>query len=172
MGSVAEKINFTRVSIDNIEKALSDKGYDMSQYHLGRYAELIAELGTGGSGGTSAAQILTLLDVVDATKTLRIRSSVPMYNSETDDLCHIWAIKRATEALPVLQDITHEIRTNVVRQSDTLILENIIEAVSAALESEHIVNVDEIGGILTIEDAPPTFTEMFTEIMQDETETV
>lgn len=44
MGSIADKINYTRMAIDNIEKVLAENGYDMSQYSLGQFSELISQL--------------------------------------------------------------------------------------------------------------------------------
>lgn len=50
MGTISQKLEYTKNSIDDIEKALSEKGYDMTLYILGDYASLIRKLGTGGGG--------------------------------------------------------------------------------------------------------------------------
>ena len=48
MGTISQKLEYTKNSIDDIEKALSEKGYDMTLYILGDYASLIRKLSTGG----------------------------------------------------------------------------------------------------------------------------
>lgn len=50
MGTISQKLEYTKNSIDDIEKALSEKGYNMTLYILGDYASLIRKLGTGGGG--------------------------------------------------------------------------------------------------------------------------
>ena len=50
MGTIFQKLEYTKNSIDDIEKALSEKGYNMTLYILGDYASLIRKLGTGGGG--------------------------------------------------------------------------------------------------------------------------
>lgn len=63
MGSISDKINFTRIAVDNIEKALARKGYNMSLYNLGQYAELINQLingdGVGGSSGSNGGSTIS-----------------------------------------------------------------------------------------------------------------
>lgn len=48
MGTISQKLEYTKNSIDDIEKALSEKGYNMTLYILGDYASLIRKLSTGG----------------------------------------------------------------------------------------------------------------------------
>ena len=48
MGTIFQKLEYTKNSIDDIEKALSEKGYNMTLYILGDYASLIRKLSTGG----------------------------------------------------------------------------------------------------------------------------
>lgn len=50
MGTISQKLEYTKNSIDDIEKALSEKGYNMTLYILGDYASLIRKLGTSGGG--------------------------------------------------------------------------------------------------------------------------
>ena len=69
MGSVAEKINFTRIAIDNIEKALGRKGYDMTQYNISHYAELIDKLG-GNLGGGGAMLGIRMFGIPPTTPVL------------------------------------------------------------------------------------------------------
>ena len=48
MGTISQKLEYTKNSIDDIEKALSEKGYNMTLYILGDYASLIRKLSIGG----------------------------------------------------------------------------------------------------------------------------
>lgn len=57
MGTISQKLEYTKNSIDDIEKALSEKGYDMTLYILGDYASLIRKLGTGGGTGQNFPSI-------------------------------------------------------------------------------------------------------------------
>ena len=56
MGTLAQKLQYTLDSIDDIQKALEEKDFDMSDVELSRYGALIRLItGSGsGSGGSSS----------------------------------------------------------------------------------------------------------------------
>ena len=56
MGTVSQKLTYTAKAIDDIQKALEEKGFDMSDIELSRYGALIRLItGSGsGSGGSSS----------------------------------------------------------------------------------------------------------------------
>ena len=56
MGTLAQKLQYTLESVDDIQKALEEKGFDMSDIELSRYGALIRLItGSGsGSGGSSS----------------------------------------------------------------------------------------------------------------------
>lgn len=56
MGTLAQKLQYTLESVDDIQKALEEKGFDMSDVELSRYGVLIRLItGSGsGSGGSSS----------------------------------------------------------------------------------------------------------------------
>ena len=56
MGTLAQKLQYTLNSVDDIQKALEEKGFDMSDVELSRYGALIRLItGSGsGSGGSSS----------------------------------------------------------------------------------------------------------------------
>ena len=56
MGTLAQKLQYTLDSIDDIQKALEEKNFDMSDVELSRYGALIRLItGSGsGSGGSSS----------------------------------------------------------------------------------------------------------------------
>ena len=51
MGTLAQKLQYTLDSIDDIQKALEEKGFDMSDVELSRYGDLI-RLITGSNSGS------------------------------------------------------------------------------------------------------------------------
>ena len=58
MGTLIQKLQYTLDSVDDIQKALEEKGFDMSDVELSRYGDLI-RLITGsnsGSGKSSSAE--------------------------------------------------------------------------------------------------------------------
>ena len=58
MGTLAQKLQYTMNSINDIQKALEEKGFDLSDVELSRYGDLI-RLITGsnsGSGESSSAE--------------------------------------------------------------------------------------------------------------------
>ena len=56
MGTISQKIQYTVKAVDDIQKALEEKGFDMSDVELSRYGALIRLItGSGsGSGGSSS----------------------------------------------------------------------------------------------------------------------
>lgn len=56
MGTLTQKLQYTLDSVDDIQKALEEKGFDMSDIELSRYGALIRLItGSGsGSGGSSS----------------------------------------------------------------------------------------------------------------------
>ena len=56
MGTLAQKLQYTLDSIDDIQKALEEKGFDMSDVELSRYCALIRLItGSGSSSGGSSS---------------------------------------------------------------------------------------------------------------------
>ena len=54
MGTVSQKLTYTAKAIDDIQKALEEKGFDMSGVELMRYGDFIRKItGQGGGGGSS-----------------------------------------------------------------------------------------------------------------------
>ena len=51
MGTLAQKLQYTLDSIDDIQRALEEKGFDMSDVELSRYGDLI-RLITGSNSGS------------------------------------------------------------------------------------------------------------------------
>ena len=51
MGTLAQKLQYTMNSINDIQKALEEKGFDMSDVELSRYGDLI-RLITGSNSGS------------------------------------------------------------------------------------------------------------------------
>ena len=55
MGTLAQKLQYTIKAVDDIQKALKEKGFDMSDVELSRYGNLIRLItGESGSGGGSS----------------------------------------------------------------------------------------------------------------------
>ena len=50
MGTLAQKLQYTLESVDDIQKALEEKGFDMSDIELSRYGALIRLITSSGSG--------------------------------------------------------------------------------------------------------------------------
>lgn len=50
MGTLAQKLQYTSDSVDDIQKALEEKGFDMSDVELSRYGALIRLITSSGSG--------------------------------------------------------------------------------------------------------------------------
>ena len=50
MGTLAQKLQYTLDSVDDIQKALEEKGFDMSDVELSRYGALIRLITSSGSG--------------------------------------------------------------------------------------------------------------------------
>ena len=50
MGTLAQKLQYTLESVDDIQKALEEKGFDMSDVELSRYGALIRLITSSGSG--------------------------------------------------------------------------------------------------------------------------
>ena len=56
MGTLAQKLQYTLDSIDDIQKALEEKNFDMSDVELSRYGALIRLItGSGSSSGGSSS---------------------------------------------------------------------------------------------------------------------
>ena len=51
MGTLAQKLQYTLDSVDDIRKALEEKGFDMSDVELSKYGDLI-RLITGSNSGS------------------------------------------------------------------------------------------------------------------------
>lgn len=52
MGTIAQKLQYTVNAVDDIQKALEEKGFDMTDVELSRYGDLIRLItGSSGSGG-------------------------------------------------------------------------------------------------------------------------
>ena len=54
MGTINQKIRFTKNAVDDIELALNEKGVDTKDVPLYVYGNLIRTLGNGGEGGAAA----------------------------------------------------------------------------------------------------------------------
>ena len=50
MGTISQKIQYTVKAVDDIQKALEEKGFDMSDVELSRYGALIRLITGSGSG--------------------------------------------------------------------------------------------------------------------------
>lgn len=56
MGTLAQKLQYTLDSVNDIQKALEEKGFDMSDVELSKYGALIRLItGSSGSGGGSSS---------------------------------------------------------------------------------------------------------------------
>lgn len=54
MGTIAQKLQYTLDSVDDIQRALEERGFDMSDVELSKYGALIRLItGSSGSGGSS-----------------------------------------------------------------------------------------------------------------------
>lgn len=55
MGTIAQKLQYTLDSVDDIQRALEERGFDMSDVELSRYGNLIRLItGESSSGGGSS----------------------------------------------------------------------------------------------------------------------
>lgn len=55
MGTIAQKLQYTLDSVDDIQRALEERGFDMSDVELSKYGALIRLItGSSGSGGGSS----------------------------------------------------------------------------------------------------------------------
>lgn len=52
MGTVNQKIRYTKLAVDDIELALNEKGINTNDVPLSVYGNLIRSLGEGGGGGS------------------------------------------------------------------------------------------------------------------------
>ena len=57
MGTVSQKLTYTAKAIDDIQKALEEKGFDMSGVELMRYGDFIRKITGQGGGGESSEPI-------------------------------------------------------------------------------------------------------------------
>ena len=127
MGSVAEKINFTRIAVDNIEQALARKGYDMTQYNISHYAELIAQLGASGSG--QSRRDIFKVPSVCPNIVLQSVVTVPIVAPSTG-IRHLKNVFNSTVCIdkPTMTIVLKSIKVFHVEQKSTAILDALLKS--------------------------------------------
>ena len=67
MGTVSQKITYTAKAIDDIQKALEEKGFNMSGVELMRYGDFIRKIaGQGGGGGSSESTTPSFINKIES----------------------------------------------------------------------------------------------------------
>lgn len=67
MGTVSQKITYTAKAIDDIQKALEEKGFNMSGVELMRYGDFIRKItGQGGGGGSSEPTAPSFINKIES----------------------------------------------------------------------------------------------------------
>lgn len=95
MGTLAQKLQYTLDSVDDIQKALEEKGFDMSDVELSKYGALIRLItGNSGSdgGGSSTGtegQPLNGLKIYNAFFTAKKKKVTTINNITVNDIVNI-----------------------------------------------------------------------------------
>lgn len=67
MGTVSQKLTYTAKAIDDIQKALEEKGFDMSGVELMRYGDFIRKItGQSGGGGSSEPTVPSFINKIES----------------------------------------------------------------------------------------------------------
>lgn len=67
MGTVSQKLTYTAKAIDDIQKALEEKGFDMSGVELMRYGDFIRKItGQGGGGESSEPTVPSFINKIES----------------------------------------------------------------------------------------------------------
>ena len=67
MGTVSQKLTYTAKAIDDIQKALEEKGFNMSGVELMRYGDFIRKItGQGGGGGSSESTAPSFINKIES----------------------------------------------------------------------------------------------------------
>ena len=67
MGTVSQKLTYTAKAIDDIQKALEEKGFNMSGVELMRYGDFIRKItGQGGGGGSSEPTTPSFINKIES----------------------------------------------------------------------------------------------------------
>ena len=67
MGTVSQKLTYTAKAIDDIQKALEEKGFNMSGVELMRYGDFIRKItGQGGGGGSSEPTAPSFINKIES----------------------------------------------------------------------------------------------------------
>ena len=152
MGTLAQKLQYTLDSIDDIQKALEEKGFNMSNVELFKYGALIrlitSSSGSGGSGSSTGneGQPLGGLKVDNAMFISKSIQNIAMKDISFNGFVTIKSIQilnnneLATYEYPWLLDGTYILQKDILYENTLNITDNI-----TMLSKEIIhVNIDNI----------------------------
>lgn len=150
MGTIAQKLQYTLDSVDDIQRALEERGFDMSDVELSKYGALIRLItGSSGSGGSSTGnegQPLGGLKVDNAMFISKSIQNIAMKDISFNGFVTVKSIQilkndeLATYKYPWLLDNTYVLQKDILHENALNITDNI-----TVLSKEIIhVNIDNI----------------------------
>lgn len=148
MGTLAQKLQYTSDSVDDIQKALEEKGFDMSDVELSKYGALIRLItGSSGSGGSSTGnegQPLGGLKVDNAMFISKSIQNIAMKDISFNGFVTVKSIQILKNdelaKYPWLLDNTYVLQKDILHENALNITDNI-----TVLSKEIIhVNIDNI----------------------------
>lgn len=150
MGTIAQKLQYTLDSVDDIQRALEEKGFDMSDVELSKYGALIRLItGSSGSGGSSTGnerQPLGGLKVDNAMFISKSIQNITMKDILFNGFVTVKSIQilkndeLATYKYPWLLDNTYVLQKDILHENALNVTDNI-----TVLSKEIIhVNIDNI----------------------------
>ena len=148
MGTLAQKLQYTLNSVDDIQKALEEKGFDMSDVELSRYGALIRLITSSGSGsgeGSSTGNEGQPLNGLKLDNTILVSKSVQNITMKDISLNTYISVKPVqilnTDKLikyqyPLLLNNTYFMQKNILHENDLNITNN------ATILSKEIIHVN------------------------------
>ena len=148
MGTLAQKLQYTLDSVDDIQKALEEKGFDMSDVELSRYGALIRLITSSGSGsgeGSSTGNEGQPLNGLKLDNTILVSKSVQNITMKDISLNTYISVKPVqilnTDKLikyqyPLLLNNTYFMQKNILHENDLNITNN------ATILSKEIIHVN------------------------------
>lgn len=82
MGTLAQKLAYTVKSVNDITKALEEKGFNMSNVELYRYGELIRLIKGNSSGDNPNVENKSLISGVELDKAVFLSNKMYCFNSQ------------------------------------------------------------------------------------------
>ena len=148
MGTLAQKLQYTLDSVDDIQKALEEKGFDMSDVELSRYGALIRLITSSGSGSGEGSSTgnegqplngLKLDNVIFVSKSVQ---NITMKDISLNACISVKSVKILNKdelikyQYPLLLNNTYFMQKNILHENDLNITNN------ATILSKEIIHVN------------------------------